>query len=315
MSFKQFHIFCFIVLAAAFTACNDKFELPEQPLSAYTKVYMPQSVNGPKVYSFKISDTAQTMIYSANFGGQDYPAADIQVTFAVNNQLVDSFNKANGTTYAVLPEKSYEYTTSAVIPKGALSTGPLSVKVKTSGDGAIEVLKDYLLPVTISSTSAELNTAMSVAFFKVSVQPEVYDRTGWTIAGFSSEEADGEGPNNGRAVFVLDNNPSTFWHTQWKGASPGPPHYLIVDMGAAKTVHGLALTPRQSDNSGKPQELTVEASTDNQTWQAVGSFTMENTTAEQMRTLSTYTDARYIKLTITKSYNASYTHLAEFKAF
>lgn len=315
MSTKQLQILCAILFLSLLHACSDKFELPEQPLSAYTKVYMPQSVNGPKIYSFKMADTVQSVIYSASYGGLDYPTADIQVNFAVNNQLVDSFNKANGTTYQVLPDKSYEYTATGVIRQGTLSTGPLAVQIKTGGAGAPEVLKDYLLPVVISSTSAELNSKISVAFFKITIQPVLYDRTGWKIAGFSSEEAEGEGPNNGKAIFVLDNNPSSFWHSQWKGASPGPPHYLIVDMGATKTIHGVALTPRQSDNSGKPAELAVETSADNITWQQVGTFTMENTTAEQMRALKTYTDARYFKLIINKSYNGSYTHLAELKAF
>lgn len=315
MSTKQLNIFCLLFILAILGACKDKYDLPNQPLALYNKVYMPQAVNGFKECALSITDTVQTLVYSANYGGVSYPGTDIQVSFTVNNELVDSINRAGNTNYAIMPDKSYELVTTAVIKQGTLGTGALALKVKTSGADAPQILKDYLLPVTISSSTAELNKTLSVTFFKITVQPVMYDRTGWKIAGFSSEEASGEGPDNGKAVFVLDNKPATFWHSQWLGASPGPPHYLIIDMGEAKTIHGIALTPRQSNNNGKPSALALETSMDNVTWQQAGTFTMENSKAEQLKVMSTYNQARYFKLIINESYNASYTHLAELKAF
>ncbi|RFS26313.1 DUF1735 domain-containing protein [Chitinophaga silvatica] len=315
MSINQLYIICLLFTCTILNACKDKYELPDQPLSAYNKVYIPQGVNGIKAYTLKIADTAQTILYSANYGGVEYPGADIQVNFAVNNQLVDSINNINNTSYAVMPDESYEFVTSAVIKQGTLGTGALALKIKTSGENAPQMLKDYLLPIVISSSSGEINKALSVTFFKITIQPEMYDRTNWTIAGFSSEEASGEGPKNGKAIFVLDNDPSSFWHTQWLGASPGPPHYLIIDMGETKTIHGLALTPRQSDNSGKPEELALETSMDNVTWQQAGEFTMTNSKDEQLKVMNSYNQARYFKVIIKKSYSATYTHLAELKAF
>ncbi len=123
------HTVCGLRLAG--TACKDDYNLPYQPIESYTRIYMPQAVNGPIVRTLKITDSVQSLTYGANYGGQGYPDADIPVTFTVDNGKVDSFNTANKTSYggggggAVLPEGSYTLSDlSTVIPKGQVSTAP-----------------------------------------------------------------------------------------------------------------------------------------------------------------------------------------------
>jgi len=302
-------------------SCKDKYDLPAQPPSNYTKIYMPEAVNNPMNYTLKITDSPQAIVYGANYGGQDYPSQDIPVTFTVNNALVDSFNSANHTSYAVVPDGTYALAkAAALIPRGQLSTGPLEITVRTNGAGSIEALKNYLLPVTLSSTTAKVNENLRTTFYTIKAQPDFadysnFDRTNWTVIGFSSQEASGEGPNNGRAIFALDGDPNTYWHTQWQGGQPGPPHYLIIDMGVTRTIHGLSFLDRQSDNSGKPNSVTVETSMDNVTWEAAGAFNLQNTKSLQLQFLSGFKQARYFKVNILSSYNATYTHLAELNAF
>jgi Domain of unknown function (DUF1735)/F5/8 type C domain len=316
MYFNRFAVFTCCTFLLGLFSCTDKFELPDQPLDAYNKVYMPLAVNNPKVYAFQVADTTQSMIYSANYGGQDYPANDIQVTFSPNTGLVDSFNAANHTTYLPMPEKSYTLSASTgTIRKGGLSTGPLTIDVKTSGAGSIDIMKEYLLPVSIVSASAKINDNLRTTFYRVRADYPVYDRTNWQVLGFSSQEANGEGAGNGRVINAFDNNPSTYWHTQWQGASPGPPHFFVIDMGEVKTLHGFSFLDRQSDNAGKPQDITIQTSTDNSTWTTAGAFTLANTKDLQTKVLSTYTSARYFKITVLSSYSATYTHLAELNAF
>ncbi len=155
---------------------------------------------------------------------------------------------------------------------------------------------------------------MRTAFFIVKAQPDLkdypnYDRTLWQVIDFSSQEANGEGANNGRAIFVLDGNNSTFWHTQWQGASPGPPHYLTIDMGEQKTLHGVSFLPRQNDSGGKPNEVNVQVSEDNITWTDGGSFTLLNNKDTQPQFLPKgFKSGRYFKIIINSAYNGSYTH-------
>jgi hypothetical protein len=311
-----------LTLGLTATNCKDDFNLPDQPLENYIKVYMPQAVNAPVVKTLKITDSSQSLIYGANLGGLDYATNDIAVNFSVDNSKVDSFNKANNTSYAPLPAGSYSLSaTTAVIPKGRVSTEPLSITLKTKGSGAMEALKTYILPVSITGSKINVNEALRTAFFLVKAQPDLkdypnYDRTGWQIIGFSSQEAVGEGANNGRAVFALDNNIATFWHSQWQNGSPGPPHYLTIDMSIQQTIHGLSFTGRQGDYNGRPNEVNVQVSTDNSVWTDAGTFNLQNSKDQQSVFLTNgFKTARYFKVTINSLYNATYTHLAELNAF
>src|SRR3546814_5319167 len=121
------------------------------------------------------------------------------------------------------------------------------------------MFKSDLLPLSRQS-SFKMNEALQTTYYLITAEPDIadypdYDRSAWTIVDFSSEEANGEGPNNGRAVFVLDGDNQTFWHSQWQGASPTPPHHITVDLGEVKTLHGINTTARQvSGSGGKPEQ-------------------------------------------------------------
>lgn len=303
-------------------SCKDDFNLPDQPVDSYTRVYMPQAVNAPTVKVFKITDSVQTLTYGAVYGAQGYPETDIPVTFTVSKNKVDSFNTANKTSYPLLPDGSYTLSaTNAVIPKGQVSTAPLSISFKTNGAGAMPALKTFVLPVSIAGTSVKVNEPLRTTFYLVKTQPDLkdypnYDRALWQVIDFSSEEANGEGANNGRAIFALDGNNGTFWHTQWQGASPGPPHYLTIDMGVVKTLHGLSFLGRQADGGGKPNEVNIQVSTDNATWTNAGTVNLLNSQALQPQFFPNgFQDGRYFKVIVNSAYNGSYTQIAELNAF
>jgi hypothetical protein len=318
-------IFAVTLFTASFyISCSDKVTLPPQPLSDYEKIYMPQAVNNPVKKVLQITDSAQVIIYGANYGGQDYPAQDIQVDFAINESLVDSFNLKNNTQYKPLPANSFSFTqTSAIIQKGTLATTPLEIKISTSGANAPEVLTDYLLPVTISVSKGNIkvNEDLRTTYYLIRSQPNLndypdYSRTLWTVGGFSSEEpAEAQWGNGGQALHTLDDNTGTFWHSQWQNASPGPPHYIIINMGETKTIHGLWFIDRQNDQEGKPKEVQVQVSMDGAIWTEAGTFTLENTKVKQKQFLSGFKTAKYFKVIFNSAYDASYCHLAELGAF
>lgn len=313
-----------ILTTSLYMSCSDKVTLPPQPLSDYEKIYMPQAVNNPVKKVLNIVDTPQAVVYGANYGGQDYPVQDIQVDFLINPSQVDTFNLKNSTQYKILPAGCYSFTqTSAIIQKGTLSTAPLEIKVNTTGPNAFDVLTDYLLPVTIAVPKSEIkvNEELRTTYFLIRSQPNLndypdYSRALWTVAGFSSEEpAEAQWGNGGQAIHTLDDNSGTFWHSQWQGGSPGPPHFISINMGETKTLHGLWFVGRQSDNDGKPKDVRVQVSTDGTTWTDAGAFTLENTKAKQKQFLSGFKTAKYFKVIFNSSYDASYCHLAELGAF
>ena len=67
-----------------FSSCKNEYPLPDQPLSIYEMVYMPQAANGPVTKILTLSQEPQSVVYGANSGGQDFPTSDINVKFEVN---------------------------------------------------------------------------------------------------------------------------------------------------------------------------------------------------------------------------------------
>jgi hypothetical protein len=70
-------------------------------------------------------------------------------------------------------------------------------------------------------------------------------RTGWSLVSVDSEETSGE---DGHATNAFDDSTSTFWHTQWQGTQPPPPHELVIDLGARYSLTTVRYTPRQDGN-------------------------------------------------------------------
>ncbi|MBC7980938.1 MAG: discoidin domain-containing protein, partial [Armatimonadetes bacterium] len=71
---------------------------------------------------------------------------------------------------------------------------------------------------------------------------QAISHSGWTVAYADSEEQEKE---NGSAENAMDGLATTFWHTQWSGASPNFPHRLILDLGRSRSISGFRYVPRQ----------------------------------------------------------------------
>jgi hypothetical protein len=317
MKNKIISVFILVAAVSSF-GCKDKVNLPDQPLSSYVQIYMPQAVNGPVAYHFSTADTvAPTIIYGADYGGYGYPEQDVALTFGVDGAVVDSFNTANNTNYTLLPSKSFELSQrSAVIKKGELSTAPFSVTVHTTGDNAPDDLsKTYMLPITLKTASLTINPTLQTYYCLIDIVPSFFDRSAWKIVDFSSQEAVGEGSGNGRAEFALDGNINTYWHTQWKDARPGPPHYITIDMGESKRILGSAVVDRQNVNSGRPEEVELLVSEDGKDWQTAYTGALQNTGDQQKIFFDKPVQGRYVKFKVNTIFSSDVTNLAELYLF
>lgn len=321
------HIYTFLLAVACIGACKKDDHAAET-------VYMPEAGKGIVKKEFAIADTPFIVAYSAVLTGTDYAtvsginaANEITVHFRADTSLVAKFNEDNGTSYPLLPAGSYELQASATIAKGATGTGNLPLKIIAKD--RINPFQDYMIPVSIESISGAAGSGyQQTTYFVVngtadlaSMQP--YDETGWSIAGFSTEEP-AEGGGNGLAKAAIDGDPGTFWNSKWSGSEPGPPHYIIIDMGELKPVHGFGIMDRyfegdwQTEGHGQPQDVTVAVSADNVTWDDVASIGDIPHDAGQpwyRYFVSTLKEARYVKITVTKVYATSSTNIAEVQIF
>lgn len=113
---------------------------------------------------------------------------------------------------------------------------------------------------------------------------------------FSSQEASGEGPNNGRAMFAFDNDLNTFWHTQYVGGTPGYPHWFIQDLGAPTTINSFRVARRNNSNT-LSTSIRVEVRNINTDWQLVGNYNPVNVNGYQTFTAENVVTGRYIRYT------------------
>lgn len=91
-------------------------------------------------------------------------------------------------------------------------------------------------------------------------------RVGWTVS-VDSVESQGE---NGAAANAIDGDPGSYWHTQWSGANPVPPHTFVVNLGGVRTVTGFKYMPRAGGGNGTVASWRFSTSTDGVNWTQVG---------------------------------------------
>lgn len=92
------------------------------------------------------------------------------------------------------------------------------------------------------------------------------DQTGWAARADSEEPKGENNGNSGHAEHMIDNNPSTYWHSQYKDQQgnklpkiPNYPHYVIISMPNATSFKSFSYDPRQDGANGnvKGYELYV----------------------------------------------------------
>jgi arylsulfatase A-like enzyme len=84
---------------------------------------------------------------------------------------------------------------------------------------------------------------------------------GWKIVHVSSESS----ANGKLAKNAIDGKAGSLWHTSWQDKTADHPHELIIDLGAAETIHGLCYLARQDNGWNgtiKTFELSISDSVD-----------------------------------------------------
>ena len=71
-------------------------------------------------------------------------------------------------------------------------------------------------------------------------------RIGWSVVYADSEETDRE---NNSAENLIDQQESTFWHSEWSTGSTELPHTVVIDMAESKLVGGFRILPRTDRNT------------------------------------------------------------------
>jgi beta-galactosidase len=142
----------------------------------------------------------------------------------------------------------------------SLSCPTPGTKIRYSVNGA--AAQDYSQPFGLPKggkvvARAEAAGLLPSGSTEVAVEPTV-DRSRWRVVSADSEER-----GEGNAAHVLDNNPNTYWHTQWSGAAPKHPHEIVIDLGEPVKLAGVRLMQRTDQANGRIKNCEIFVSEGN----------------------------------------------------
>ena len=257
-----------------------------------------------KEYKYAYGDFKATVFQAPIELEIDANKWDIQLEAVVDPAYVEEY----GNGYTLLPADTYSFDGNI-----SLANGAKNFTLKINVDGPKIDASKYLLPIRLKNSSKfDIDQERNIFFIALDISAPLINRSNWTIADFSTEEATGEsGGENGKAIHLIDNNVNTFWHSRWNGGTDEMPHHVTIDMQQVYTITQVDLIRRQGNNDLRAGEFWL--SEDNKSFVKAGSFRLEGRDDVQYFPV-TPTDGRYLKLIFTESGNTPHTSLAEVMA-
>ncbi|TKG96376.1 DUF4981 domain-containing protein [Puteibacter caeruleilacunae] len=112
---------------------------------------------------------------------------------------------------------------------------------------------------------------------------------------------------------AIDNDPNTFWHTNWDTNVNNPmPHEIKVDLGKVKILKGVTYLPRQDNSNGRIGKYEISISADGKQWELVQKGEFQNTGKEQRIQFKNSKKVKYIAIkALSEVKGAFYTSIAE----
>ena len=180
---KKSFINLLIITACAFivSSCSEDWTVENDEFTEYIKLYLPKAESDQ--ITTLIMDERMTSVYEESYsvflGGPNDASKNITATFTIDNQEVSNFNEKNNTNYQLLPDYLYELSSNQVtILNGERGSESITVRIIPS----LELQAgEYILPVSIISSDANVNTTLSTVYFIIRVpedEPEVPEEPG-----------------------------------------------------------------------------------------------------------------------------------------
>lgn len=182
MKKRRFLTLLFITAYAfIISSCSEDWSVDNDEFSEYIKLYLPKAESDQIVRL--VMDEEMTSTYEESYavflGGPNDASKNIAVSFIVDNQKVANYNEENHTNYQLLPDNLYDLSSSQVtVLGGERGSEAITVSIIPSLELPIG---EYILPISITSNDADVNTSLSTVYFIVRVpeeEPEVPEDPG-----------------------------------------------------------------------------------------------------------------------------------------
>lgn len=223
--------------------------------------------------------------------------SDIDLEIEIDEDYIKRYNQANNEDYTLPVASNFSIEKNMTMKAGSKSVS-FNLKVFQQ-----YLTKYNMLPIRLKSSSKYHVNPDTYYVLMLNVQSELLPTAGWSIVGFSSEEATGEsGGANGKAIYIIDGNKNTYWHSQWQGSIAPLPHYLTIDMKQSFTISQIDMYQRQTSLvEVQTKACQFFISEDNINWSLLGNFS-----AQKTRDLLSFPvkkgKGRYLKVVVTESY-------------
>ena len=110
---------------------------------------------------------------------------------------------------------------------------------------------------------------------------------------------------------AIDDDPATFWHTDWSKKGSRTPHEITIDLGKVVSLRGIRYLPRQSGDNGRIAQYKIFTSTDAKNWKLAKKGSFGNNSAWK-NVFFKRQNVRYLKIVATREVrNRPWTTIAE----
>jgi beta-galactosidase len=134
------------------------------------------------------------------------------------------------------------------------------------------------------------------------------DKSAWKVIHVDSVE-----PGEGEVRHAIDDDPATFWHTNWSWTREKHPHEIQIDLGQTLGMLGFTQLPRQDQANGRVRRYEFYVSGDGTDWgEPVVKGEFPNSDQLQTVTFAQPVKGRYIRLVALNEWGRQYyTTIAE----
>lgn len=138
-----------------------------------------------------------------------------------------------------------------------------------------------------------------------------YETEGWAVLNCSDQTAS----DGGGITSLIDNNLSTYWHSQWEGGDAPLPHWVVIDIASAKKISKLEVFRRAGNKDAKTIQFFVNDNPDaaDGGWTKIAEGVFANgdgLTLSVPESVNT-SKGRYLKIVLPDSNREPYISLAE----
>ena len=150
------------------------------------------------------------------------------------------------------PGETIKLKKNQLIAKGEFENGDHAQSV----DFGKMISARYICIESLSSYSDDNNASIAEIYLQ-NTDGKMLDRNSWQVIYADSEEIVAEPAS---ASNIMDEQPVTFWHTQYQDDNPPHPHQVVIDLGKVEDFSSLVYLPRNGANPGKIKKYRVYSS-------------------------------------------------------